>query len=137
MANTFGKDAMATLWEEVAETTSINMTLSKDLDVYNMEMDTDYGRNVDQSGTGSDVEWIPQEYRFDVQDGIVSQDSDFQDIIDRMIPVRRNKAQRVLAKISTKDLRDPQRKAKKIAGIHKFFLLLTMYAVALMRRFTN
>ena len=117
MANTFAKDAMATLWEEVAETTSINMTLSKDLEVYDMDSDTNDGRNADASG--QDQEWIPQEYRFEVQDGIVSTDGDFQDLTDRMIPVRRNKALRILARIGTKDLRDPMRRKKKMMGMAK------------------
>ena len=117
MANTFAKDAMATLWEEVAETTSINMTLSKDLEVYDMDSNTDEGRNADSSG--QDQEWIPQEYRFEVQDGIVSTDADFQDLTDRMIPVRRNKALRILSRIGTKDLRDPMRRKKKMMGMAK------------------
>lgn len=109
MANEFARDAMATLWEEVAEHTDMNATLSKDLDTYNMS-DLDGARN-------GDTEHIPQEYRFDVQDGIVSSDSDFQDLIDREIPVNRDKAKRILAQISTKDLRDPIRRAKAAKGM--------------------
>ncbi|HIB78236.1 MAG TPA: hypothetical protein EYO58_11650, partial [Flavobacteriales bacterium] len=65
---------------------------------------------------GSDREYIPQDYRFDVKDGIVSSDSDFEDIIDRMIPVNRDKSKRVLARIDAKGLRDPQRRAKVVQG---------------------
>ena len=116
MANEFAHDKMCTLWEETAETTSMKMTLSKDLNVYNMGEDANSDRAADQSDNsndnGSDREYIPQDYRFEVQDGIVSSDSDFQDIIDRMIPVNRNKALRVLAQIDTKGLRSPTRRAQ-------------------------
>lgn len=126
MANTFGKSQMAVLFEEVAETTAINMTLSKDLDLYNMGEDADMGRTTNAADDGSsgnfnynqqDQEWLPQEYRFNVQQGIQSSDSDFQDLVDRYIPVRRNRADRVLARISTKDLRDPQRRKLKAMGM--------------------
>lgn len=114
MANDFARDAMATLWTEVAETTSINLTLSKDLETYTMS-DVDGARNADSSG--QDQEWIPQEYRFDTLDGIVSSDSDFEDLVDRLIPVRRNKAVRILSRIGTKDLRDPMRRQKAVQGM--------------------
>ena len=115
MANSFGKTKMATLFEEMTEQTSINMTLSKDLDVYGMSDIADMGRTDDVSNSGADVEWIPQETRFEVQDGYESTDADFQDIVDRNVPVRRNKSKRILTQIKTKDLRDPYRleRAKK------------------------
>lgn len=121
MANELAHDLMCTLWDEVAETTSMKMSLSKDLEVYNMSGDSNDDRatnatdNANDAG-GSDREYIPQEYRFETQDGIVSSDGDFQDIIDRMIPVNRGKAKRVLAFIDAKGLRDPQRRKKVMQG---------------------
>lgn len=119
MANSFAKSKMAALFEETADTTSINMTLSKDLETYDMSDMANMGRTDNISGTGSDVEYIPQEYRFNVQDGIVSTAGDFQDITDRMIPVRRTLAKRVLARISTQDLRDDYRRARVAKGMAK------------------
>ena len=121
MANELAHDLMCTLWEEVAETTSMKMSLSKDLEVYNMGGDSNLDRatnatdNANDAG-GSDREYIPQEYRFETQDGIVSTDGDFQDIVDRMIPVNRGKSKRVLAFIDAKGLRDPQRRKKVMQG---------------------
>ena len=121
MANELAHDLMCTLWDEVAETTSMKMSLSKDLEIYNMSGDSNDDRatiasvNENDAG-GSDREYIPQEYRFETQDGIVSTDGDFQDIIDRMIPVNRGKAKRVLAFIDAKGLRDPQRRKKVMQG---------------------
>ena len=102
MANELAHNLMCTLWDEVAETTSMKMSLSKRLETYNMGGDSDDDRatnatdNSNDAG-GSDREYIPQEYRFETQDGIVSSDADFQDIVDRMIPVNRGKSKRVLA----------------------------------------
>lgn len=125
MANTFGKDQMAVLWDEVAETTDMNRTLSKDLDFYNPDMEMEMGRTSDAADVDtattydnqSDQEWIPQEYRFTVDDGIDSTGSTIQDLTDRYIPVRRNKAQHIVTSINTKDLRDPQRMKKKAIGM--------------------
>lgn len=119
MANTFSKDKMATLFEETAATTSLNLTLSKSLDTYDMSDIADMGRTTDSAGSGADTEWIPQEYRFTVQDGIESTSGDFQDLIDRNIPVRRNKAKRILTQIKTKDLRDPMRLERAKKGMAK------------------
>tara|TARA_R110002049_G_scaffold74462_1_gene192022 strand:- start:1421 stop:2680 length:1260 start_codon:yes stop_codon:yes gene_type:complete len=120
MANQFAHDKMCTLWAEVAETTGMKMALSKDLDVYNMGGDANSDRASDSDSNandnGSDREYIPQDYRFDVKDGIISSDSDFEDIVDRMIPVNRDKSKRVLARIDAKGLRDPQRRAKVVQG---------------------
>lgn len=120
MANEFAHDKMCTLWEEAAETTSMKMSLSRDLETYNMSDMSDKDRASDSSNNsnsnGSDREYIPQEYRFTVQEGIVSQESDAQDIIDRMIPVNRGKSIRVLAEIDAKGLRDPQRRSKVAKG---------------------
>lgn len=119
MANSFAKDKMHTLFGEVAESTSMNMTLSKDMDVYDMSDASDMGRTTESDGSGADIEYIPQEYRFTVQDGYVSSGADFQDLTDRMIPVRRNKAKRILTQISTKDLRDPARMERVKKGMAK------------------
>jgi len=119
MANSFAKDKMHTLFGEVAETTSMNMTLSKDMDVYDMSDASDMGRTTESDGSGADIEYIPQEYRFTVQDGHVSSGSDFQNLTDRMIPVRRNKSKRILTQISTKDLRDPARLERARKGMAK------------------
>ena len=120
MANEFAHDKMCTLWEEVAETTSMNMTLSKDLEVYNMDGDANMDRASNQSDNsndnGADREYIPQDYRFEVKDGIVSSGADFEDLVDRMIPVNRQQARRVLAQIDAKGLRDPQRRSKVAKG---------------------
>ena len=117
MANEFSKDKMATLFEETAETTSLNLTLSKSLDTYDMEMDADKGRTSDQNG--ADTVWIPQETRFTVSDGYESTAGSEQDIIDRNIPVRRNKAKHIFTRISTKDLRDPMRLERAKKGMAK------------------
>ncbi len=124
MANSFAHDKMCTLWNEVAETTDLLRTLSKDLEVYDMdaEANQDHASDASANGVGdgnADRQYISQEYKFDVQDGIVSSDSDFQDIIDRMIPVNRKRAKRVLAQIDAKGLRDPQRRAKVVKGFAK------------------
>lgn len=125
MANTFGKTQMAVLWDEVASTTDMNRTLSKDLDFYNPSALMEEGRtatdkDVSTSDTFTnqqDQEWIPQEYRFNVTDGIDSSSTTISDLTDRYIPVRRNRAQHIVATLNTKDLRDPQRRKKKIAGM--------------------
>lgn len=120
MANELAHDLMCTLWEETAETTGMKMALSRDLQTWNMGGDSDKDRaadSTDNSNTGgSDREYIPQDYRFETQDGIVSSDADFQDLVDRMIPVNRGKSKRVLASIDAKGLRDPQRRAKVAQG---------------------
>lgn len=121
MANEFAHDKMCTLWEKAAETTGIKQTLSKDLNTWIMGGDANADRAADASdnsvGAGnSDREYIPQEYRFETQDGIVSSDSDFQDIVDRMIPVNRSKSKRILATIDAKGLRDPQVRNKVAEG---------------------
>lgn len=120
MANEFAHDKMCALWEETAETTGNKQTFSKDLEVYNMSDMADKDRASDSSDNsntgGSDREYIPQEYRFNVQDGIVSTAADFQDIVDRFIPVNRGKAKRILAQIDAKGLRSPQRRSEVAKG---------------------
>ncbi len=121
MANELAHDLMCTLWEETALTTGMKMALSRDLDKYEMGGESDSDRATDATNNqndagGSDREYIPQEYRFEVQEGIESTDSDFQDLVDRMIPVNRGRAKRVVATIDAKGLRDPQRRAKVAQG---------------------
>lgn len=120
MANELAHDKMCTLWDEVATTTGMKMALSKDLDVYNMDSDANSDRAASEDSNandnGSDREYIPQDYRFDVKDGIISTDADFEDIIDRMIPVNRSKSKRVLARIDAKGLRNPQTRKKVVQG---------------------
>ncbi len=126
MANSVAHDKMCTLWEEVAETTSLRMTLSKDLDTYQMSDMANKDRtgdvndtNFTASGTGGthgDREYIPQDYRFEVKEGIVTSDGDFQDIVDRMIPVNRALSFNVPAAIKAKELQDPSRVTKVAKG---------------------
>lgn len=120
MANSLAHDKMCTLWEETAETTSMKMSLSKDLNIYDLDSEANKDRassgSDNSNDNGSDRQYIPQDYRFETQDGIVSQDSDFQDIVDRMIPVNRAKSKRILAQIDAKGLRDPQRRSQVAKG---------------------
>lgn len=120
MANELAHDLMCTLWEKTALTTSMKMALSRDLETWEMGGDSNSDRAADATDNsntgGSDREYIPQEYRFEVQDGIESTDGDFQDLVDRMIPINRGKSKRVLATIDAKGLRDPQRRAKVAEG---------------------
>jgi len=120
MANEFAHDKMCTLWNEVAETTGMKMALSRSLEKYDMDSEANSDQASDSSdnsnANGSDREYIPQDYRFDVSDGIISSDSDFEDLIDRMIPVNRGKSKKVLARIDAKGLRDPQRRKKVVDG---------------------
>jgi hypothetical protein len=120
MANEFAHDKMATLWKEVAKTTGMKMSVSKSLEKYDMDSmsNSDQGSDSsDNSNTnGSDRQYIPQDYRFDVSSGIVSSSGDFEDIIDRMIPVNRGRSLKVLAQIDAKGLRDPQRRKKVMQG---------------------
>jgi len=120
MANEFAHDKMATLWNEVAETTGMKMSVSKSLEKYDMDQmsNSDQGSDSsDNSNTnGSDRQYIPQDYRFDVSEGIVSSSGDFEDLIDRMIPVNRGRSLKVLARIDAKGLRDPQRRKKVVQG---------------------
>ena len=121
MANEFAHDKMCALWEQTAETTGIKQTLSKDLNKYEMGADANNDRAADASDNGvdagnSDREYIPQEYRFETKDGIVSTDADFEDIIDRMIPVNRGKSKRILAQIDAKGLRSPSRRQEVANG---------------------
>lgn len=99
MANEVANE-IKVMWNDVASTTDINCTLSKALE--NFAMGELEGARTD------DQVYVPQEYRFNVQDGLTSTDGDFQDLIDRMIKIDRTKVKRVLFKISAKELRDPR-----------------------------
>lgn len=105
MANEIGNE-IKVMWDDVASTTDINCTLSKALENFNMG-------EVEGARTDDQV-YLPQEYRFNVQDGLTSSDSDFQDLIDRMIKIDRTKVKRVLFKISAQEMRDPR--LLKMAG---------------------
>jgi hypothetical protein len=117
MANSVAHDKMCTLWEEVLDETEIKLTLSKDLSVWNMNSEANMNRTADADDNnvsgGNDREYIPQDLRFTTQDGIVSTDGDIQDDVDRMVPVNRGKAIRILSSIDAKELRDPSRREKK------------------------
>lgn len=99
MANEVANE-IKVMWDDVASTTDINCTLSKALE--NFAMGEVEGARTD------DQVYVPQEYRFNVQDGLESSDADFQDLIDRMIKIDRTKVKRVLFKISASELRDPR-----------------------------
>lgn len=120
LSNEFAHDKMCTLWEETAETTSMNMTLSKDLEVYNMSdmanKDQTGDGNDTNYGVGGDREYIPNDYRFIAKDGVVTSDSDFQNIIDRMTPVNRALSFNIPASIDAKGLADPARRARVAKG---------------------
>lgn len=120
MTNSFAHDKMCTLWEEVAETTGMRMTLSKDLNVYNMSdmanKDQTGDGNDTNFGAGSDREYIPQDYRFEAKEGITTSDSDFQAITDRMIPVNRALSFNIPASIDAKGLQNPSRIASVAKG---------------------
>ena len=99
MPNDIGNE-IKVMWDNVASTTDINCTLSKSLQRFDMG-------EVEGARTDDKV-FEPQEFRFNVQDGLTSTDGDFQDLIDRMIPIDRTKVKRVLFKLSAKEMRDPR-----------------------------
>ena len=65
-----------------------------------------------------DVEYLPEDFRFEAQDGFVSQadNSDAQALTDRLIPIRRNKSLYIKTAIKTKELRDPRLRAMAVKG---------------------
>lgn len=99
MANEIGNE-IKIMWDDVASTTDINCTLSKSLERFGMG-ETEGARTDDKV-------YEPQEFRFNVLDGLKSTASDFEDLVDRMIPIDRTKVKRVLFKISAKEMRDPR-----------------------------
>ena len=91
--NSLLKDVM-TLVDEVVEETNIAAGFSKMLPTFGMG-DTD-GQRLD------DVEYLPEDFRFESNDGFVSQadNSDAQALTDRLIPIRRNKSLYIKSKIT-------------------------------------
>lgn len=100
MSNELAKQTRI-IWDEIAADTDINCTISKRIISQNrFDMGDEEG---ERSG---DTVYIPKPYRFNVQDGYESQESDFQDLIDRMIVVTRNGVKRVLFKTDAFQNRD-------------------------------
>ena len=101
MANDLIKD-VHTLVEEVVEETDIMAGFSKALPTF--QFGDIEGQRYD------DVEYLPEDFRFEAQDGYVSQsdNSDVQALTDRLIPIRRNKSLYIKSEITTKELRDPR-----------------------------
>jgi len=112
MANQLIKD-VHTLVEDVVHKTDQASGFSKMLPTFDFS-DVD-GQRYD------DVEYLPEDYRFIANDGYVSQsdNSDTQDLVDRLIPIRRNKAFNIKTKISTKELRDPRLRSMAADGMSR------------------
>lgn len=120
MANSFSQSFMTTWWDELLQSTDMDATLSKTLPKWDFgDLEGERSNGKDIAGNQADTVWIPQDVRFIAQDGYVSTNGDFQDIIERNVPVRRNKAHRILFKISTKALRDPMHRQKAIEGARR------------------
>lgn len=109
MANDLLKD-VHTLVEQVVEETDQASGFSKSLPTFAMG-DTD-GQRYD------DVEYLPEDFRFEAQDGHVSNpdNSDAQSLTDRLIPIRRNKSLYIKSAITTKELRDPRLRQMAVKG---------------------
>ena len=100
MSNAIAKE-LRIMWSDLAADTDMTCTVSK---LIAQENKFDMG---DQEGERSDdTAYIPKPYRFNVQDGYASQDSDFQDLIDRMIVIPRNGVKRILFKTEAFQNRD-------------------------------
>jgi hypothetical protein len=112
MANELLKDVM-TLVDEVVEETDIAAGFSKMLPTFGMD-DVD-GQRLD------DVEYLPEDFRFEANDGFVSNsdNSDAQSLTDRLIPIRRNKSLYIKSKITTKELRDPRLRRMAVQGFSR------------------
>lgn len=112
MANELLKDVM-TLVDEVVEETDIAAGFSKMLPTFGMS-DVD-GQRLD------DVEYLPEDFRFEANDGYVSNsdNSDAQSLTDRLIPIRRNKSLYIKSKITTKELRDPRLRKMAVQGFSR------------------
>jgi hypothetical protein len=102
-----------TLVEQVVEETDQASGFSKSLPTFQMG-DTE-GQRYD------DVEFLPEDFRFEAQDGIASlaDNSDTQALTDRLIPIRRNKAMHIKASITTKELRDPRLRQMAVQGFSR------------------
>lgn len=100
MSNALAKE-LRVMWAELAADTDMKCTISK---LVSNQNKFDMG---DQEGERSDdTAYIPKPYRFNVQEGYESQDSDFQDLIDRMIVITRNGVKRILFKTEAFQNRD-------------------------------
>lgn len=111
MSNQLMKD-VHTLVDEVITIYNTESGYTKSLPVFGELGDID-GQRYD------DVEYLPQEFRFNAYDGYKSKsdNTDVQDLVDRMIPIRRNKSFYIKAKIGTKELRDPRLRAMAVKGM--------------------
>ena len=110
MANELLKD-VHTLVDMVVEETNQASGFSKSLSTFGEMGDVD-GQRYD------DVEYLPEDFRFEGQDGYVSNsdNSDAQSLTDRLIPIRRNKAIHIKTAITTKELRDPRLREMAVKG---------------------
>lgn len=99
-----------TLVDQVVEETNQAAGFSKSLPTFAMS-DVD-GQRYD------DVEYLPEDFRFEAQDGYVSKadNSDAQALTDRLIPIRRNKSLYIKTAIKTKELRDPRLREMAVKG---------------------
>jgi len=107
--NTLLKD-VHTMVDMVVEETDQASGFSKSIPTFSMG-DVD-GQRYD------DVEYLPEDFRFEAQDGYVSQadNSDAQALTDRLIPIRRNKSLYIKTAIKTKELRDPRLREMAVKG---------------------
>lgn len=110
MANQLMKD-VHTLVDEVTQVYNTEAGYTKSLPVFGFG-DVE-GQRYD------DVEYIPQEFRFTAGDGYKSKsdNSDVQNLVDRMIPIRRNKSFHIKTAITTKELRDPRLREMAVKGM--------------------
>lgn len=100
MSNEVAKQ-LRVMWSELAADTDMKCTISNLIVQQNkFDMGDEEGERSD------DTAYIPKPYRFNVQDGYESSDSDFQDLIDRMIVITRNGVKRVLFKTDAFQNRD-------------------------------
>jgi hypothetical protein len=99
-----------TLVDMVVEETDQASGFSKSIPTFNMGDEA--GQRYD------DVEYLPEDFRFEAQDGFVSKadNSDAQALTDRLIPIRRNKSLYIKTAIKTKELRDPRLREMAVKG---------------------
>ncbi|MCP4973036.1 MAG: hypothetical protein GY914_05095 [Prochlorococcus sp.] len=111
MTNQLMKD-VHTLVDEVIEIYNTEAGYTKSLPLFG-ELGDVAGQRYD------DVEYLPQEFRFLANDGYKSKsdNSDVQSVVDRMIPIRRNKSFYIKASLSTKELRDPRLRSMVVKGM--------------------
>ena len=97
-----------TLVDQVVEATDQAAGFSKSLPTFGFS-DVD-GQRYD------DIEYLPEDFRFEAQDGIRSKsdNSDAQALTDRLIPIRRNKGIYIKTGITSEELRDPR--LREMAG---------------------